>query len=682
LPKLLSISALDVQGTSLLLPVEIRTTDTSELHSVKALLDSGATGSFIDRDFVRLKGMNTWTLSRNISVFNVNSSPNEAEQIMEVVDVVLRYKTHSERMLLAVSGLGKQSLILGYDWLKDHNPKVDWEKGEVEMTRCPLHCEGGRALQKEQTRQKRTELRALRSCHDGPTPLLQEESESEEEPPPIHHSSWEPGDRLFLTRLLPEPDQAELRATATTSQRLAEGARRSAEAQAAATLLPAYVTEFRSVFAKEDFDILPEHRKWDHAIELIPRAEPKSSKVYPLSPLEQAELDAFLEKNLRTGRIRPSKFPIAAPVFFIKKKDGSLRLVQDYRALNAVTVKNRYPLPLISELISQLRGAKYFTKLNVHWGFNNVRIKSGDEWKAAFRTNCGLFEPLVIFFGMTNSPATFQTMMNDIFRTVIAEGIVVVYLDDILIFTKIEEEHERAVRRVLEILAEHKLFLRPEKCEFHQKQIEYLGLVISENKVAMDPVKVAGVHDWPIPENQTNVQAFIGFVNFYCRFIRDFSTIARPLFDLTRSDKAWSWDTKEREAFECLKMTVTTAPVLVSPQDSEPFRIEADSSDFTSGAVLSQQLPGEEKWHPVAFYSKSLSLVERNYEIHDKEMLAIIRTLEEWRHFLEGARHPVEIWTDHKNLEYFMTAKKLNCHQARWSLYLVRFDFKLIHRPG
>jgi len=207
LPKLFAISALDAQGTSLLLPVEIGTTDTSELHSVKALLDCGATGSFIDRDFVRSKGMNTQTLSRNIPVFNVDGSPNKAGQISEVVDVVLRYKTHSERMLLAISGLGKQSLILGYDWLKDHNPKIDWEKEEVEMTRCLLRCGGGRALQKEQTRQKRTELRALQSCRDGPTLLLQEELELEElketplQPYPL---DWEPGDRLFLTRLLPE----------------------------------------------------------------------------------------------------------------------------------------------------------------------------------------------------------------------------------------------------------------------------------------------------------------------------------------------------------------------------------------------------------------------------------------------------------------------------------------------
>jgi len=247
------------------------------------------------------------------------------------------------------------------------------------------------------------------------------------------------------------------------------------------------------VFVKEDFDILPEHRQWDHAIELIPGSELKSLKVYPLSPVEQKELDSFLEENLHTRRICLSKSPMAAPVFFIKKKDGSLRLVQDYQALNSMTVKNKYPLPLISELVSQLRGARYFTKLDVRWGFNNVRIKPGDEWKAAFRTNRGLFKPLVMFFGMTNSPATFQTMMNDIFWDLIAEGIIVVYLNDILIFTRTEEEHAKAIRRVLQVLQEHKLFLHLEKCEFCKERIEYLGLVISENKVSMDPVKVAGV---------------------------------------------------------------------------------------------------------------------------------------------------------------------------------------------
>jgi len=374
-----------------------------------------------------------------------------------------------------------------------------------------------------------------------------------------------------MTRILPELTAEDLRAASTTSQKLAEGACRSTETRKEPFILPDCVRGFEFVFAKEDFDILPEHRQWDHAIELIPGSEPKSSKVYPLSPVEQKELDAFLEENLCTGRICPSKSPMAAPMFFIKKKDGSLRLVQDYRALNSMTVKNKYPLLLISKLVSQLRRARYFTKLDICWGFNNVHIKPRDKWKAAFRTNRDLFKSLVMFFEMTNSPATFQTIMNDIFRNLIAEGIVVVYLDDILIFTKTKEEHERVVQRVLQVLKENKLFLRPEKCEFCKQQIEYLGLVISENEVSMDPVKVAGVREWPTLENKTDVQVFLGFVNFYRRFIRDFSAKARPLFDLTRSEQVWTWSGKEQVAFEDLKAVVTTAPVLVSPQESDPF---------------------------------------------------------------------------------------------------------------
>jgi len=231
-------------------------------------------------------------------------------------------------------------------------------------------------------------------------------------------------------------------------------------------------------------------------------------------------------------------------------------------------------------------------------------------------------------------------------------------------------------------LKKNKLFLRPEKCEFCKQRIEYLGLVISENEVSMDPVKVAGVREWPTPENKMDIQTFLGFVNFYWRFIQDFSAKARPLFDLTHSEQVWTWSRKEQAAFEDLKIAVTTALVLVSPQESDPFQIEADSLDFATRAVVSQQSMMDGKWHPVAFYSKFLSSVERNYKIHDKEILAIICVLEEWRHFLEGATHLVEIWTDHKNLKYFMTAKKLNRCQARWSLHLARFDFLFHHRPG
>jgi len=315
---------------------------------------------------------------------------------------------------------------------------------------------------------------------------------------------------------------------------------------------------------------------------------------------------------------------MASPVFFVKKKDGKLHLVQDYRALNAMTVKNKYPLPLILELIAKLRGAKYFTKLDVRWGFNNVQIKEGDEWKAAFRTNRGLYEPLVMFFGLTNSPATFQTMMDVIFEDLISEGVVVVYLDDILIFTETLEEHWKVTHRVLELLEKHKLYLRPNKCEFEKTTIEYLSVIISDNSVAMDPVKIAGVTEWPTQTNKKEVQSFLGFTNFYRKFIKDFSEHTRPLFDLTRNDARWRWEGAEQSAFDRLKQSVTAAPVLISPDSTRPFRIEADSSDFATGAILSQVSAEDEKWHPVTFLSKSLSPVERNYEIHNKEMLAII----------------------------------------------------------
>jgi hypothetical protein len=227
------------------------------------------------------------------------------------------------------------------------------------------------------------------------------------------------------------------------------------------------------------------------------------------------------------------------------------------------------------------------------------------------------------------------------------------YLNDILIFTNSLEEHHQITRLVLDCMHEHKLYLRPEKCEFEKTRIEYLGVIISHNKVEMDPVKIAGVADWPTPSNKKEVQSFIGFVNFYRRFIPGFSHHAHALFDLTMKDVRFIWGLPQEDSFMKLKELVTSAPVLVLPNDDLPFRLEADGSGIATGGVLLQQSVDDNVWHPVAFLSKALNLVEQNYEIHDTEMLAIIHGLEEWRHSLEGARHPVEIWTDHKNLEYF-----------------------------
>jgi len=258
-------------------------------------------------------------------------------------------------------------------------------------------------------------------------------------------------------------------------------------------------------------------------------------------------------------------------------------------------------------------------------------MKEGDEWKTAFQTNQGLFEPLVMFFGLCNSPVMFQTMMDNIFNNLIIEGVVVVYLDDILMFTDTLEEHRKVTRRVMELLQKHNLFLKPEKYKFEKTEVEYLGVIISQNSVKMDPVKVAGVTEWPTPSNRKEVQSFLGFTNFYCRFIQGFSHLAHPLFNLTQKDTEWRWGAEEQSAFDSLKEQITIAPILALPDNSRPFWIEADSSDFTTGTIMSQQSPEDNKWHPVALLSKSLSLVEWNYEIHDKEMLAIMSVMNDNR---------------------------------------------------
>ncbi len=291
-----------------------------------------------------------------------------------------------------------------------------------------------------------------------------------------------------------------IRAMRHIANNIAAKANTEREAKTFEEMVPKWCRDFRDLFNKENFGELPEPKPWDHAIELIPNANANlDCKVYPLNRAEQEELDKFLDENLSSGRIHPSKSPMASPFFFAKKKDGKLRPVQDYRKLNEMTIKNCYPLPLISELMDKLCSARYISRLNVCWGYNNIHIKMGDEWKAAFRTNHGLYEPTVMFFGLTNSPVTFQWMMNDIFKDLITSGKVTIYLDNILLMSKTKEEHCQIMWEVLKTLRKHKLFLKAEKCEFEVLETEYLGVIISEGSIRMDPIKIKGILDWPTP---------------------------------------------------------------------------------------------------------------------------------------------------------------------------------------
>jgi RNase H-like domain found in reverse transcriptase/Reverse transcriptase (RNA-dependent DNA polymerase) len=398
-------------------------------------------------------------------------------------------------------------------------------------------------------------------------------------------------------------------------------------------------------------------------------------------PEEQVELDKFLKENLDKGYIKLSQSPMASPFFFVKKKDGKLWPCQDYRYLNDWTVKNAYPLPLISKIMDKIKGTKFFTKFNVRWGYNNIRIKAEDQWKAAFKTNRGLFEPTVMFFRMCNSPATFQAMMDSIFSDMIEGQKVIVYMDDILIFAESQKELQERIKQVLQQLREHDLFLKPKKCEFNKSTMEYLGLIIQEGKLSMDPVKLSGIRDWPTLTSVKQVQGFIGFANFYRRFIKKFSKLVLPLNNLLQKDTKFDWNDQCQEAFKTLKGRFLQEPMLMMLDHSKPFQIESDASKYASGAVLTQtDINGDR--HPVAFLSKTFTDMERRYEIYDRELLGIVWALKEWRHYIQRSGHTTLIHTDHQNLTYFWKAQKLSDRQARWSLFLSEFDIKLQHLPG
>jgi hypothetical protein len=336
-----------------------------------------STTTCIDRDYAKAKNFELKELDVHIVARNADGTENVQEKITHYVEMIMTIGPHSERQRFLVTGLGKARIFIGMDWLVKHNPEIDWRSQRIVFSRCPPECN-------MKGNEFRTGVRKEEALEEGESILMVDFAE-----------------------------HIDLRLKETQAQKIAEEANKGRE-QMTEDSIPEQYREYVKVFAKESFDSLPERRPWDHVIELKPGSKAVDCKIYLLSRVEQEKLTEFLEENLASGRIRPSKSPMASAFFFVKKKDGSLRPVQDYRRLNEMTIKNRYPLPLISELVNKLRGAKIFTKLDIRWGYNNVRIKEGDEWKAAFRTNRGLFEPLVMFFGLTNLPATFQTMMNDI----------------------------------------------------------------------------------------------------------------------------------------------------------------------------------------------------------------------------------------------------------------------------
>ncbi|KAL0149844.1 hypothetical protein M9458_054892 [Cirrhinus mrigala] len=445
--------------------------------------------------------------------------------------------------------------------------------------------------------------------------------------------------------------------------------------------VPVPYRDLAEVFSKRSATQLPPHRPYDLAIDLVPGAVLPRGHLYSLSATEHQAMEEYVAEGLRAGTIRPSSSPAAAGFFFVKKKDGGLRPCVDYRGLNQITIKNRHPLPLTNTALDTLSGARFFTKLDLRSAYNLVRIREGDEWKTAFITPTGHYETLVMLFGLCNSPSVFQQFINDVLRDMLGRWCYA-YLDDILIYSKTLEEHTQHVRAVLRRLLAHQLYCKLEKCAFHQHSTTFLGFVISPQGVAMDPQKLEAVRSWPLPSSLKQLQRFLGFANFYRRFIQGFSATAAPLTALTKpSHGAFHLTPEAIQAFKTLCHLFTTAPVLTHPNPDKPFVVEVDASDVGVGAVLSQRGP-DGKLHPCSFFSRKFNPTQQRYGVGDHELLAIKWALEEWRHWLQGGGDPFTVWTDHQNLTVIRQTKQLNPRQARWALFFEHFNFQLSYRPG
>jgi len=429
-------------------------------------------------------------------------------------------------------------------------------------------------------------------------------------------------------------------------------------------------SEFSDVFAAANK--MPPARSVDHAIVLTDTTKAPNSAPFPLSISDLQELRTQLDSWLEQGKVRPSNSPYGCGVFTVPKPGGKRRVVFDYRQLNAITRKDVYPLPRIEDLLNQTQGAKFFSKIDLQSGYHQIRIKKGDEYKTAFRTRYGLYEWTVMPFGLCNAPSTFQRLMNSIFRDVI-DKFLIVYIDDILIYSNTLEEHIRHIRFVLNRLRKHQLQAHPLKSLFLQTLIDFLGFKLGpDSTLLMNDGKVKKVTDWPVPTNSKQVQRFLGLCNWFRRFIPHFGTTASPLYKCTNE---YTWGQPQQEAFDKLKICVTTAPVLRIADYNKSFEVFCDASDLGLGAVLMQD------GHPIAYESKIFSPAEINYSTMEKELLAVIHALKKWRIYLDGGK-PFVVYTDNMAVSFLTSKQHLSRREARWLDLLSEFNPTIKHKPG
>ncbi|KAL0556761.1 hypothetical protein IC582_005277 [Cucumis melo] len=589
-------------------------------HYALVLFDSGSSHSFISSTFVLHAHLEVEPLPHVLSVSTPSGECMLSNEKVKTCQIEIA--GHVIEVTLLVLDMLDFDVILGMDWLAANHASIDCSRKEVtfnppSMTSFKFKGEGSRSLPQV--------ISAIRT-----------------------------------SKLLSQGTWGILASVVDTR-----------EADVSLSSEPV-VRDYPDVFP-EELPGLPPHREVEFAIELEPGTVPISRAPYRMAPAELKELKVQLQELLDKGFIRPSVSPWGAPVLFVKNKDGSMRLCIDYRELNKVTVKNRYPLPRIDDLFDQLQGATVFSKIDLRSGYHQLRIKDGDVPKTAFRSRYGHYEFIVMSFGLTNAPTVFMDLMNRVFRKFL-DTFVIVFIDDILIYSKTEAEHEEHLRMVLQTLRDNKLYAKFSKCEFWLKQVSFLGHVVSKAGVSVDPAKIEAVTGWTRPSTVSEVRSFLVLAGYYRRFVENFSRIATPLTQLTRKGAPFVWSKACEDSFQNLKQKLVTAPVLTVPDGSGSFVIYSDASKKGLGCVLMQQ------GKVVAYASCQLKSHEQNYPTHDLELAAVVFALKIWRHYLYGEK--IQIFTDHKSLKYFFTQKELNMRQRRWLELLKDYDCEILYHPG
>ncbi|BDA51628.1 probable transposon Ty3-G Gag-Pol polyprotein [Coccomyxa sp. Obi] len=622
----------------------LRYTGTLCGRPARILIDSGASHNIVAAKWLRQHNIKGQLESGKRQVKFGNGETDTTSETLLQAKLRLS-RAYGERLDFSVAGLDiDYDIILGKPWLYGRNPRIDWRKDRVTFDfngqpitlSCTLPHSSEQVLLNFMEAEDLIDNGAKWFALDARIRTDDEKGEKKD-----------PFDGLKAHA-----------ANLSTAKRI--------------------LTDYIDVFPL-DLSGLPPERPVEHAIDLEPGHEPHNRPPFRLSEVEWEECRKQIRELLDKGHIRPSTSPYGAPILFVKKKDGSFRMCIDYRALNKATIKNAYPMPRIDDLLDRLQGATVFSKMDLRSGYHQVRIRKGDEYKTGFRTRDGHYEFTVMPFGLCNAPATFQRLMNGVLPDM--GDFVQVYLDDILVFSKTEKEHEEHLRRVLERLREHHLFAKLSKCEFYMREVDFLGHKVSAEGISVEEEKVTAIRDWPTPKNPTDVRAFLGLAGFYRRFIHHFTNIALPLHDLTRKDVAFKWEARHESAFQQLKRALCEAPVLAIADSAQKKRLKVttDASKGAYGAVLSQGTGRDE--HPIAFYSKRMTGAETRYSVQEQELLAIKKALEHWRHYLFGQQFIVE--TDHESLKYLNTQSlRATGRQVRWQQFFSEFNMEVKYIPG